>query len=677
MAFTKENVLEPHLRYAGSALLYIDTSAAWSIGRNVNALVKVQFGDIKSIDDSTFGFSALAVEVDPAGGYKLYVRSDTSDTTIVEVKVSATGQVDAASIAALTRDQVFAVENLYSVDLDDSGGYGGEPLLIEGGSTNLYYSADQAYQLGPDAAHLLTMKVGGAPLTDAVLASVGFKIVEVVPTTGGYDVYAQDPSGIIFAAQFNAGGDYLGGVVLSTDQVNQVEQTLGTDIDGNSNVPAPSGWVAALKTATIRTAVNTALTNDGKIGYAEAVSLMQGIVQSHKASASPITADELADLQSVASRGRNLFTGANDTAVDYLSYVFSKMVESSGANKFYTGGQAKAAELGSLAAGSTAATLERLVSKWLLGGDMPSTATAGDAATGAAKAVSAFYAKSTGALFVDGVVTADVQQGTTGNCYMVAAVGGIAGTNVGAIQAMIVENATVDGVRSWGVRFFDAKGKAHWVTVNDMLPVDAEGSTTLAYGGAPGKSLNGEIWFALVEKAYAQINAVGILPRDELTGQNSYLAVEGGQGDPLAQVIAGKVVAYSLTPGTSFGGNPFIAVNIVDKNNAAAVNTLVETLKAAVNAGKTVWIGVNDSVKDAFGNSLLVGGHAHFVLDPDPANPNNSNMLVYNPWGISPLPSPPGPVEGEQKFVSPATYDFVQLVGISGLDFMILEAIGS
>lgn len=668
---TKPNVLEPHLRHAGSAILYIDTNAAWYVGTSVQSLVKVQFGTITAIDDSTFGFSALAAEKD-GDGYRLWVRSDTNDQVIVEVKVNAAGQVDAASLAVLTREQTYAVENQYKVDLDDSDSFGDEPLLLEGGDVNLYFSAGQAFQLGTSTAELKTLTIGGSTLTKDALPP-GWKIVEVVPTPNGYDVYAQDPSGLIFSAQFNNDAAYTGGNVLSTEQVAQTEQTLGRDIDGNNNVPAPAGWVAALKTESIRTAVNSALASDNRITHAEAVSVVQGIVAAVKASGSGLSADAFADLQAIAGRGGNIFGGASAAATEYLAYSFSKMVEASPANKFYTGGQARPAELGSLAVGSSADTLEKLLGKWLLGSDLPSTATAGDSATGAAKAVTAFYAKSSGTLFVDGITLNDAQQGTTGNCYMVAAVGGIAGSNAGAITAMIVENPAVDGVRTWGVRFFDAAGKAHWVTVNDMLPVDAEGSTTLAYGGAPGKNLNGEIWFSLVEKAYAQANSLGFLPRDEQSGLNSYAAVEGGQGDPLGQVVAGRVVAYTLNPNASFANNPYIVLNIVDKNNPAAVSALVDTLKTAANSGKTIWIGVDNTVRDSFGNQLLVGSHAHYLLDADPANPNNTNMLVYNPWGISNLPNPPGPVEGDQKFVSPATYDLVDLVGIAGLDFMILQ----
>ena len=44
-----------------------------------------------SIDDSTFGFSALAVEKD-GDGYRLWVRSDTSDQTIVDNVVGQEGR---------------------------------------------------------------------------------------------------------------------------------------------------------------------------------------------------------------------------------------------------------------------------------------------------------------------------------------------------------------------------------------------------------------------------------------------------------------------------------------------------------------------------------------------------------------------------------------------------------
>jgi hypothetical protein len=333
-------------------------------------------------------------------------------------------------------------------------------------------------------------------------------------------------------------------------------------------------------------------------------------------------------------------------------------------------GNAQRSELGSLAAGVSPDVLDKLIQKWLLGGDLPGASTAGDSATGAAKSVVASYAKSSGTLFVDGIAVSDVNQGTAGDCYLIAAMGGLAATKPTALQSMFVENAAVGDVRSWGVRFFDANGKAHWVTVNDMLPVPEAGASTLAYAGSASKNLNGEIWVPLLEKAYAQANTLGILPRAESKGFNTYAAIEGGQGDPLGALVKSKVIAFS-DPGANFGDNGYLVTTPVDRGNAAGRAQLEASLAAAINAGKVVWLGVTTTAKDSFDNQLLVGSHAHFIIDADPNNPNNTDVLVYNPWGLSALPTPPGPAPG--NFVSPASYTIAQLVGIAGLDFMMLE----
>src|SRR5690349_12944598 len=60
----------------------------------------------------------------------------------------------------------------------------------------------------------------------------------------------------------------------------------------------------------------------------------------------------------------------NGVAADYLSYVFACLVEGSDANRFCQGGNAQRAELGSLAAGASPDVLDKLIQKWLLGGDL-------------------------------------------------------------------------------------------------------------------------------------------------------------------------------------------------------------------------------------------------------------------------------------------------------------------
>ena len=698
MTASKENVIEPHARQLTGAVLYINTDASWSVGLNTNKLVKVTFADITSINDDTFGYSAVAVEPDGKGGYRLFVRSDANNDAIVEVAVNAAGKVDPASVTALTKAQMYAVETQYKLDLNDNGGFGDHPVLLQGGAINLYEDALGDYQIGTGVNALKTLTVGGQLLTDEVLPA-GWKIIDVEPSGNNYTVYAKSGTGDIYAADFTSAGVYTGGKVLTAAELNALETAQGIDINGDSSLPAPAGWTSAIKDPALKQAIDGALSADisrplsvtgeqatpkasaggAGITHAELVKLMQDMISTHKtAGNTPITADEMTSLQAMASRGKAVFTGATDSAADYLAFIFSKLVNGSDANRFFTAGAAQRSELGSLTVGSSVLQLEKLVDKWLLGGDLPNPSTGGDSATGKAQSVTAVYAKSSGALFVDGVSLPDVSQGSAGDCYLIAVFAGLAGTKPQTIQSMVVENPAVNGVRSWGVRFIDSTGTANWQTVNDMLPTRPDDPTKLAYAGSASKDLNGEIWVPLIEKAYAQANMLGILPRAESTGQNSYGAVEGGNGEPLSQLIVGKSTQYTVTTDPSKVGaavlNGFVNYSGVNGNDPAAMAALAQILKNASNAGKMIWVGVTTTVKDSFGNSLLVGSHAHYALDAAPTDPNNDTLLVYNPWGLKDLTTPAGQTTGE--FISPAPYTVSQLIGIPGLDFVILDGMG-
>lgn len=688
MPSAKVDTLEPHARYIGSVMLIVNADSSWSIGTSLTSSVKVSFGDIAAIDDSTFSFSAVAVEPNGQGGYRLWVRNDDDEDQIVEVSVAANGRVDPASVRVLSAAEMYAVEERYKVDLNESGGFGSGPVLLQGGSVNLYMNELGHYQIGVSAANLKTLTLGGAPLDDQLLPP-GWEIVESIPGANGFDIFAQDPSGAIYNAKFDLNGNYTGGDMLLGAALEAFEQSAGVDINGDNNLPAPAGWTSVIKGDFIRTAVDRALgpatgaleaghavalaaplsTNPANtITHGELVSMLRGLVQTRKEAGAPISAQDVADLQALAARGKAAFAGTG-AAADYLSYVFGKLVEGSDANRFFNGGSTQRGELGSLGAGSSPETLEKLIDKWLLGGDMPSPATAGDSATGTPKAVTATYAKSTGPLFVDGISVTDVNQGTAGDCYLIAAMGGIAVTRPEALQSMFVENTAIDGTRTWGVRFFDAGGKPQWVTVNDMLPVPTEGSGVVAFAGPANKDLNGEIWVPLMEKAYAQANSLNFLPRAETAGQNSYAAIEGGFGDPLGAIIAAKVTAYTDANAT-FGKNDYLETKGYVRADPAAQAQVVSELKVAINAGKTIWVGVSTTQRDAFGNQALVGGHAHFLIDANPADPNNTDVLAYNPWGQSPASNPPGPLT--TNFLSPAPYTLEQLVGMVGVDFMVL-----
>ena len=693
MTTTVERVVEPHARYLGTATLYINPDGSWSVGPDPRTLTQVSYASITRIDDTTFGFTAEAVESDGKGGYVLFVSSNVDSDLIVQVSLDAQGRADAASIAALDTAALYAAEERYRIDLNDSGGFGDGPVLLQGGEVNLYMGALGQYQVGTSPTQLKTLTVAGQALDDQLLPA-GWEIVQVVAAGTGYKVFAVDSHNAVFAADFDASGAFAGGAVLAGDALSAAEESFGIDINGDESLPAPVGWTAMLKDPAIRALVEADLSAGGTvralasaggddmrgieagpagtITYTELVRLFQSVIKSHKdAGDTPVTAAEITDLQALAARGKAVFAG-NDVSPDYLSFVLSRIAEGSDANRFYQGGASQRSELGSLTVGSPLSVLERLVDKWLLGGDLPSTATGGDSASTTAKAANPVYAKSEGTLFVDGISVSDVNQGSAGDCYVIAVMGGLAAVQPTAIQAMFVDNGVIDGVHTWGVRFFDAGGRANWVTVNDMLPVASTGGTEVAYAGSASKALNGEIWVSLLEKAYVQVNTLNILFRNQTNGQNVYAAVEGGFGDPLAQFLGGKVLGYTA-PGTGYGENGFINTRDVDLKTDADKVRLESELKVAMNSGKVIWIGSSANVKDAFGNSLLVAGHAHFAVDANPSDPANGDVLVYNPWGLAALPSPPGPGAGAQPFVSPAPYTLAQLVGIDGLSFMIVD----
>jgi len=668
MPTLNEQVIEPNIRHIGTggAILFINADESWSVGMKMNQLVKVQFATIESITDETFDFSAVSIENASNGGYRLFVRSDAEKSQVAEVTVSATGQIDLASVHVLTRDEMFSVETASGVDLDGSGGVGGGPVLIEGGEVNLYKSADGIYQLGTDPTHLKNITVGGLALTDKLLPA-GWSILEVVPSANGFEVFVEPLDGDILDVQLNSNGEYVGGAPLTAAALSAKEAVLGVDINGKNDLPAAAGWTSVLKDSTFKSAVDGVLGVNGKISYAQLVTLMNGIIQSHHANANaPISANEFSDLQALSNRGATLFAG-DESTVDYLKYAFSKMIDGSPGNEFYTGGKASATPLGSLSANAPIANFEKLVDKWLLGGDLPTPTAGGDTATGKASETVAVYAKSSGTMFVDGATPADVKQGQLGDCFFVAALVTIADVKASAITAMVVDNGIVNGTHTWGIRFFDSDGKANWVTVNDMLPVGETGSTSLVFGSNPTNDLNGEIWVPILEKAYAEANMLKILPRGEKSGLTAYWAVEGGFGDPLAEILGGgKVNAYNYQ-NYNWSNNAFVINNVVDRNDPAALAGLQATLVKAMNDGKAIWVGSGVKTTDSFSNTLLTGGHAFSIQDGNKADPISEIANIFNPWGVSVLPTPPANV----SFLSPFQYTIAELIARPELDYWV------
>jgi hypothetical protein len=260
------------------------------------------------------------------------------------------------------------------------------------------------------------------------------------------------------------------------------------------------------------------------------------------------------------------------------SYVVSGSV----ANAKYQG-QA----LGNLAAGSTTAQLEKLIGKWFLGLDHPTA--------------SGTYRQVAGQLFVNGATYGDIKQGYVGDCYFMASLGEVALKSPGAITNMFV----VNGDGTYTVRFYNGSAAAY-VTVDSFLPTNANGQLIYAGLGKMYNNASNELWTALAEKAYVQLNEMGWeragLPG---SGQNAYTAISGGYiYAALGHITGQTTVAFTLT------------------SNSTSFTTFV----TAYNQGKS--IGFASKATPA--SSSVVGNHAYAVVGYDAAA---QTVTFFNPWG--------------------------------------------
>jgi hypothetical protein len=178
-----------------------------------------------------------------------------------------------------------------------------------------------------------------------------------------------------------------------------------------------------------------------------------------------------------------------------------------------------------------------------------------------------------------------------------------------------------NGDGTWTVRFI-VGGAQTFVTVNRMLPVIGDDGSRggLVKPGAPwasgwGLDANGdhrlsddpgnELWVALAEKAYAQLNESGKIGQD---GTNRYIGIDGGWVSDAMKHISGRT-ASTFT----------LSVMNSPLSQTALIN--------AVSAGQAVGI---DSKSDP-GSSLIIENHAYIVTG---YNPTTQRFQLFNPWGF-------------------------------------------
>jgi len=213
----------------------------------------------------------------------------------------------------------------------------------------------------------------------------------------------------------------------------------------------------------------------------------------------------------------------------------------------------------------------------------------------------------TGPLFKDGVSLEDPVQGQIGDCYFPSAVAAIAYQNAQALQDAIEDNG--DGTytvtfkeRDWrnGGTFRDVK-----IKVDGDLYVRSWGGPLYGSSGGDKGERTMELWFPVLEKAYAQwkgsFNAIG----------------DGGHSDVVMQEILGR-------NGTSMS---------VREGNEAAV---FAQIKRSLDAKQPVSAGTyGESQSARYTNSGVYANHSYSVIGYRTADDGTMMVKLRNPWGES------------------------------------------
>jgi hypothetical protein len=225
----------------------------------------------------------------------------------------------------------------------------------------------------------------------------------------------------------------------------------------------------------------------------------------------------------------------------------------------------------------------------------------------------------TGPLFIDGAKPGDVQQGQIGNCYFPAAMAAIAQANPDAITNLIKDNG--DG--TYTVTF----KQRDWATGRFKdVPIRVDGDLyTRAWGGPLyGRSSNSadpkkmELWFPLVEKAYAQ-------------WKGSYDAI--GNGGHVSDVFEDCLGVEAGWMSLAY----------------ASADKVWERIVSSVDNHKPVGAGTYGEDQEArYTNTGVYADHAYSILGYEKGANGERFVVLRNPWGES-EPAGNGPNDGVFK----------------------------
>jgi hypothetical protein len=332
----------------------------------------------------------------------------------------------------------------------------------------------------------------------------------------------------------------------------------------------------------------------GALSYSSVLSILEN------AAIGGMTAAKFGTLQTFAAE---LDAAGGISVSPYVQEIADDVISGNSANATWNGGSSTASALGNLSASSSQLQADELIGEWFLGTNLPSLnlSSVGEAN------LNPTYQTSTLPLYgPSGAPTyKDVAQGYLGDCYFLAALGEVALQDPAAIEDMIASN----GNGTYAVRFF-VNGQADYVTVNAELPVMS------GYQWANGSkdefaNATTDDWVALVEKAYAELNAqTNALHGMELSSaSDSYAGIAAGDGSALTLITDQSETPISLSP----------------RSSPSALAGILSSVTSSLEAGEEVLMST-----PANSNGNLVGDHMYMVTGYNAAT---GAFSIQNPWG--------------------------------------------
>jgi hypothetical protein len=367
-------------------------------------------------------------------------------------------------------------------------------------------------------------------------------------------------------------------------------------------------WIATLQDSVIR-ADMTAAGAGGTVSETGMAKLFTDLTAELTTNKMTLSASQLSDLKTIAS---DLNVG--ESASSYVTYITDALILGNPADATWTGGNAKATALGDLAVGSTATHISELTGKWFLGGDLPSDIVS---MTGYQTFTVSYSADSTPVYSAGHPSMSDVNQGYLGDCYLMSCLAEVAHQDPSLITSMITSN----GNNTYGVRFV-VNGVAEYVTVSNTL---ADGGTIFNSGSA--------IWASLIEKAYAQLQAGGIVTGNNVNDGNSWPTIGNG-GLPeyaLAEITgASKITDYSANKSS---WNQYVynnSLSLLGSSTGLGSSSVLSTIISDLAVQDDVILSSNTNAYASNGMQTLVADHALSIYGYDSTT---GELEVRNPWG--------------------------------------------